>query len=189
MLHFLEAGIEPGFEFFPFRAMRVFSTPGKAVEFVDIKLFEYSLKRHRSDNLRAEGSACRQRDRLRNDNGALPGCPVRTWLGCADHFHVGFFTDLLQQGRFALRIDQLAHRFQSFESILAVENTRLIRVTIFGEKDAAAKTTIDGGATHQHRKLQTTALQFVNDERHLFGCTHQQCRETNCCGINFNGPG
>ena len=44
MLHFLEAGIELGFEFFPFRAMGVLGAPGKAVEFVDVKKLENELQ-------------------------------------------------------------------------------------------------------------------------------------------------
>src|SRR5664280_652248 len=148
MLHFLETGIEPGFEFFPFRSVCVFSPPGKTVEFVEIELLENDLKRHGADNFRAKCDPDRQRNRMRHNGGVLHGWPVRAGRGSAARFQIGFFTDLLKQSWFALRVNQLAHSFESFESVFTIEHSRLIRRAVFGEKNAAAKPAVDGCAPH-----------------------------------------
>ena len=119
---FSKAGIELGFEFFPFGAMRILGAPRKAVKLIEAEMLEYDLQRHIFDH------ALAPLERMRDRFTARPSKRVAVVLRCsgicegAPHFHIRFSADLLKQGRFALLGSMsLVHRFQAFEGILAVE--------------------------------------------------------------------
>ena len=46
----------------------------------------------------------------------------------ASHFHICFLADLFEQSRLPLWVDELIHRLETFEGVLAVEDTGFVEV-------------------------------------------------------------
>ena len=88
---------------------------------------------------------------------------------------------------FRCGIDELVHRLEPLEGVLAVEHAGVVRIAVLGEQDAAAEAAVDGGAADQHRELQSAALQFVDDQRHLLGGADQQRGEADGGGVDLDG--
>ena len=86
-------------------------------------------------------------------------------------------------------VDQLVHRLETFECVLAIEDAGLVEVSAFGLEDAASEATVDRCAADEHRDLVSTAVQFVDDERHLLGSGNQKRTQTNRGGVDFNSFG
>ncbi len=86
------------------------------------------------------------------------------------------------------RHDELVHRLQAFEGVLAIEDARLVRIAILGEQDAPPEATVDGRAAHQDGDVQFAAVQFVDDQRHLLGGGDQQRREADGGGVAPRRP-
>ncbi len=114
---------------------------------------------------------------------------VHGFCRSTSHFHVCIFAELFEHGRLAVGVDQRIHCVKTFEGILTIEDARFVGIAIFGKEDAPTETAVDGRAADEDGNFMSTALHFVDDERHLLGGRYQQSGQTNRGGVRFHSFG
>ena len=87
--------------------------------------------------------------------------------GRSPQFHFRFLYSFGEKSRSLFFINERVHGLESFEGILAVEDTGPVEFSAFCLQDAASKAAIDRCAADQHRDVMPAALQLVDNERHL----------------------
>ena len=86
----------------------------------------------------------------------------------------------------ALGVDQLVHRVEPDEGVLAVEDPGLVDVVgvlAAGVEDAAPEVAVDRGAADQHRKIELLGVQLLDGGRHLLRGRDEQGREADRVGL------
>ena len=139
----------------------------------------------------------RLRDRRRRCGRPSGRC--RRWSGGASSTTTGFVAQLLRPRRGSARpasarashVDQLVHRVESDEGVLAVEDARLVDLVgllAARVEDPAAEVAVDRGAADQHRELQPRSVQLLDAGRHLLRGGDEQRGEADGVGLVARRP-
>jgi len=183
--HAQPAGVKFRLHFFPFLAFQPRAAPIHAVKGFQIQVGCHSLQRQITHHPGAPLShlwdkCCRSDIRFLFSNGSWRFCSFLA------KFLIGFFFYRSQQSFLAGRIRELVHYIQALEGIFTVVNAAPVVLSAFGPQDTPAKRRVNRCSANQHRDVHPTALQFIDDQRHLLAGGDQQCAQTDSAGLFFN---
>ena len=137
------------------------------------------------------GIGASRRTELRAGSAAAParrGVAALELLALAFAMHARLLEHTRQQRVVPIRVEQLIHRVESLEGVLAVEDTGLVGALLVEIQDPSPEAAVDRRAADDQRIAEPALVELLDARGHLLAGAHQQRRQADRVGVRPRAP-